>query len=162
MLTTCQNAVYQAVKGPITEEFLFRGCIIAVLFSANYRREVLVLISALHFSIGRNWLDGAVFLLMSLAHLHHFADNLHGSSNKVGPALAITGLCSSPPPPGAKARSKPKRLSNFIHLYFWINIWCPHDKNWTSPGLDSCTCILQLVWISRSPFTREVLENVAM
>ncbi|KAI8643627.1 CAAX protease self-immunity-domain-containing protein [Parasitella parasitica] len=53
------------VVAPLTEEFVFRACIIAVLHQANYSKNYLIFISPLYFGI---------------AHLHHALDNY----NKLG------------------------------------------------------------------------------
>lgn len=45
---------------PLTEEFVFRACIIAVLFQANYSRNYLIFVSPLYFGF---------------AHLHHAWEN---------------------------------------------------------------------------------------
>ncbi|CEP13839.1 hypothetical protein [Parasitella parasitica] len=53
------------VVAPLTEEFVFRACIIAVLNQAHYSKNYLIFISPLYFGI---------------AHLHHALDNY----NKMG------------------------------------------------------------------------------
>ncbi|KAK4509638.1 uncharacterized protein ATC70_006940 [Mucor velutinosus] len=53
------------IVAPLTEEFVFRACMIAVLHQANYSKNYLIFVSPLYFGI---------------AHLHHAWDNY----NKLG------------------------------------------------------------------------------
>ncbi|KAI8979506.1 hypothetical protein BDF20DRAFT_793997, partial [Mycotypha africana] len=48
------------VVGPLTEEFVFRACVIAILFQAHYSKKYLIFASPLYFG---------------LAHLHHTWEN---------------------------------------------------------------------------------------
>lgn len=41
------------VVAPLTEEFVFRACMIAILFQANYSRNYLIFVSPLYFGIGK-------------------------------------------------------------------------------------------------------------
>lgn len=41
------------VVAPLTEEFVFRACMIAVLYQANYSRNYLIFVSPLYFGIGK-------------------------------------------------------------------------------------------------------------
>ncbi|KAI7888675.1 CAAX protease self-immunity-domain-containing protein [Mucor mucedo] len=64
---------------PLTEEFVFRSCMIAVLYQAGYSKNYLIFISPLYFGI---------------AHLHHAWDN-YNKMNRTTRALKNAILSSS-------------------------------------------------------------------
>ncbi|KAI9483011.1 MAG: hypothetical protein EXX96DRAFT_536379 [Benjaminiella poitrasii] len=66
------------VVAPLTEEFVFRACMISVLYQANYSRKYLIFVSPLYFGI---------------AHLHHAWDN-YQKFGKTRQALKMAILSS--------------------------------------------------------------------
>lgn len=90
------------IVAPLTEEFVFRSCMIAVLHQANYSRNYLIFVSPLYFGIGKWFLffflenekGGVKLTILNAAHLHHAWDN-YNKMNRTSRALKNALLSSS-------------------------------------------------------------------
>ena len=89
------------IVAPVAEEFMFRGCLVPLLFLAGIPRGVIVATCPLFFGIGTRGLNVvAVANVPETAHLHHVRDmykkeKLRGKHEyiSIGPILLRAGTC---------------------------------------------------------------------
>lgn len=154
------TSAYRA-QGPLTEELVFRSCIVAVSLLAGFSKKEIVFLTPLYFGFGASWFrsrwqGGAEALIAHTAHVHHaWGVYVAGGKTKLSlqrGILSSSDLSSFEPSQASQAADRRPHASQLS------NSATRPSSDGTPPSSSCEPVFLFLLFLPRSPFWNPSLE----